>query len=162
MTVVIADTSPLNYLVLIQAVELLPRLYERIIIPEAVLGELRDFGSPKVVRDWAFQLTDWIEVQPAPPYLDSDLRALDPGERAAIAIAESQSDALLLMDDAAGRDEATLRGIPSVGTLGVLRAAAIRGYIDLPETLKKLLATNFRVAATLIDQLIEEELVRRS
>jgi predicted nucleic acid-binding protein len=32
---VIADTSPLNYLILIDAVELLPPLYERIVLPDA-------------------------------------------------------------------------------------------------------------------------------
>jgi predicted nucleic acid-binding protein len=38
MTVVVADTSPLNYLILIEAIDLLPRLYKSIIIPAEVLG----------------------------------------------------------------------------------------------------------------------------
>ena len=42
MTVVVADTSPLNYLVLIEAIDLLPRLYGTIIIPAEVLDELID------------------------------------------------------------------------------------------------------------------------
>jgi len=33
MTVVISDTSPLNYLVLIDEIDVLPRLYGRVIIP---------------------------------------------------------------------------------------------------------------------------------
>jgi predicted nucleic acid-binding protein len=37
MTVVIADTSPLNYLVLIGEVAILPRLYTRIVIPSQTL-----------------------------------------------------------------------------------------------------------------------------
>lgn len=32
MKVVIADTSPLNYLILVNAVEVLPRLYGRVMI----------------------------------------------------------------------------------------------------------------------------------
>ena len=40
--IVIADTSPLNYLVLIDCVELLPGLYGRVIVPQAVFDELRD------------------------------------------------------------------------------------------------------------------------
>ena len=36
MTVVVADTSPLNYLILIEAIDLLPRLYKNIIIPAEV------------------------------------------------------------------------------------------------------------------------------
>jgi len=40
MTVVVADTSPLDYLILIEAIDLLPQLYGRIIIPTEVLDEL--------------------------------------------------------------------------------------------------------------------------
>jgi len=46
MTVVVADTSPLNYLILIEAIDLLPRLYRRIVIPVEVLTELLDKGAP--------------------------------------------------------------------------------------------------------------------
>jgi hypothetical protein len=38
MTVVIADTSPINYLILIDEVGILPRLYHRIVIPQASRG----------------------------------------------------------------------------------------------------------------------------
>ena len=37
---VIADTSPLNYLVWIEVVELLPQLYVRVVIPPEVRDEL--------------------------------------------------------------------------------------------------------------------------
>jgi predicted nucleic acid-binding protein len=42
MAVVIPDTSPINYLVLIGEISLLPRLYGKILIPDAVLTELRE------------------------------------------------------------------------------------------------------------------------
>jgi predicted nucleic acid-binding protein len=35
--IVIADTGPLNYLVLIRDVDVLPSLYTRVIVPEAVV-----------------------------------------------------------------------------------------------------------------------------
>ena len=66
MTVVVADTSPLNYLILIDAIDLLPRLYGRIIIPAEVLNELIDDGAPRRVSDWAIQLPEWVEVRSAP------------------------------------------------------------------------------------------------
>jgi predicted nucleic acid-binding protein len=37
MILVVADTGPLHYLVVIESIELLPRLYERIVIPSEVL-----------------------------------------------------------------------------------------------------------------------------
>ena len=46
MTVVVSDTSPLNYLVLIGEIDLLRAIYGRVVIPDAVLLELRDAGSP--------------------------------------------------------------------------------------------------------------------
>jgi predicted nucleic acid-binding protein len=46
MTVVIADTSPLNYLILIGEVELLARLYTEIVIPDVVAAELGDPEAP--------------------------------------------------------------------------------------------------------------------
>jgi predicted nucleic acid-binding protein len=76
---------------------------------------------------------------------DPALQQLDPGERAAILLALEEAGALLLIDDAVGRSEATRRGIPTTGTLGPLRAAAIRQLLDLPTSLKNLAATNFRI-----------------
>ena len=66
MTIVVADTSPLNYLVIIEAIQILPRLYRRIVVPEPVLAELRDAGAPASVREWALHAPDWIDVRPSP------------------------------------------------------------------------------------------------
>jgi predicted nucleic acid-binding protein len=42
MTVVIADTSPLNYLVLIGEVDVQAQLYVEVLIPDVVARELSD------------------------------------------------------------------------------------------------------------------------
>ena len=85
---------------------------------------------------------------------------LDPGERAAITLAQSEPGALLVIDDTAGRIEASRRGILNTGTLGVLRAAALRGLLDLPTTLARLLETNFRVSMELVSALLAEDAER--
>jgi predicted nucleic acid-binding protein len=160
MTVVVADSSPLNYLTLVDAIDVLPRLYGRILVPEQVIGELTETGAPDIVRLWTRVLPDWIEVRS----VTVDARAmahLDPGERAAIVLAEVERDALLLMDDAAGRMEATRRGIPSTGTLGVLRAAAEKDWVDLPAVLGRLRQTNFRVSPELIEALLTDHVNSR-
>jgi len=92
---------------------------------------------------------------------DAALSRLDPGERAAILLAEQEREVLLLIDDAAGRTEAKRRGIPSTGTLGVLRAAANRHLVDLPRALKSLAATNFRVSRSLVADLLAEDSARK-
>jgi len=53
MTVVIADTSPLNYLVLIGQIEILRRLYGKVVVPAEVLLELDAPGAPVQVFNWA-------------------------------------------------------------------------------------------------------------
>lgn len=47
---VVFDTSPIRYLVLIGEAELLQKSYGRILIPEAVHGELQQPHTPEMVR----------------------------------------------------------------------------------------------------------------
>ena len=105
---------------------------------------------------------DWLEVRRVDIHHDETaLNQLGEGECAAILLAQQESDVLLIIDDAAGREEANRRNIPNTGTLGVLRAAAIRGFVDLPTALARLAATNFRASKSLLDDLLAENLERR-
>ena len=160
MTVVVADTSPINYLVLIDEIELLPRLYNRLVIPEDVFIELVNEGAPAEVREWAIQTPDWIEIRRVSVH-DPSLVDLDAGEAAAIALAQLEIEVLLLIDESGGRLEASRRSIPNTGTLGVLRAGAIGNLVDLESALARLLATNFRVSKTLIADLLAENAHRK-
>ncbi len=162
MTVVIADTSPINYLLLIGEITILPRLYGQVLIPPEVLTELSDAGAPPEVLQWVCSHPTWLETRQVRTVDDDPaLRQLDPGERAAILLAQQEAGTLLLIDDAAGRSEATRRGIPSTGTLGILRAGAIRQLPDLPTSLKNLAATNFRVSPHLVAELLAEDRSRK-
>ncbi len=94
--IVTADTGPLNYLVLIGAVEVLHPLYSRVIVPQAVIQELTDTQAPAAVRAWIAALPAWLEVRPDPPS-DPTLGFLDPGERAALTLAQLlNADELLI------------------------------------------------------------------
>ena len=157
MTVVVADTSPLNYLILIEAIDLLPRLYGGIVIPVEVLNELTDGGVPRWVSEWATKLPEWVEVRSVQSANDPALSPLDPGERCAILLAQAEAEVVLPIDEAAGGREASRRGIPNTGTVGLLRAASIARLVDLPSALARLAATNFRVARAILDGLIAED-----
>jgi predicted nucleic acid-binding protein len=52
MSVIISNTTPINYLVLIDHIAVLHHLYARIIVPQAVFGELQDEGTPAKVKAW--------------------------------------------------------------------------------------------------------------
>jgi len=81
MTLVVADTTPLHYLVEIGYESLLPRLFTRVWIPGTVAAELRHERTPAVVRQWASQLPSWIEVRKVDvPAAAHELAGLDRGE----------------------------------------------------------------------------------
>jgi predicted nucleic acid-binding protein len=159
--IVIADTTPLNYLVLLQQADLLPRLFGRVLIPPAVFEELQDSESPQSVRAWAAQHPSWLQVQPLRSKPDPALDYLDPGEREAITLAEELRADQLLLDEADARREAERRKLQFIGTLGVLRRAAQLDWIDLPSTLRHLQQTTFYVDAKLIQSLLDEDAARK-
>ena len=162
MTVVVADTSPLNYLALIGQIDVLRALYLRVLVPPEVFAELGCGSAPPQVLDWIHSQPEWLEVRAArDDRNDAALKQIGPGERAAILLSQEELDVLLLIDDAAGRAEANRRGIRTTGTLGVLRAAALRELLDLPAALTRLAATNFRVSPDLIEELLAEDFERR-
>jgi predicted nucleic acid-binding protein len=143
--IVIADTSPLNYLVQIECDSLLQALFTHVIIPDAVLLELTHAEAPRIVRDWAKKLPPWIELKRASASDDSYLQNLDAGEREAILLAEELNADLLLLDEKRGRAEAARRRLPTTGTLGVPARAAQRGLIKAPDAYRRLISeTTFR------------------
>jgi predicted nucleic acid-binding protein len=161
--IVIADTSPLNYLVLIGEAEVLPRLYGRVVIPEAVLRELRNPEAPATVAEWIAQPPAWLEVHGRTPPSDPGLRFLGEGEREAITLAmQHRQEALLLMDEGYGRREASRRNLCITGTLGVLNDAASRGWVDLPSAFQRLRQTTFRASPSLLQSFLDRDAERKS
>src|ERR1039457_1151326 len=84
MIVAVADTLPLNYLVLIHCQDLLSALNERVLVPNAVIKELDHVGTPPLVRAWRSRLPEWILVREVGSPPDAALEGLDPGEREAV------------------------------------------------------------------------------
>jgi len=149
--VVVADTSPINYLVLIAQIDLLAALYKRILIPPAVLAELKHPLAPKPVRDWAGNAPRWLEV--LSPKSSLILPKLDLGETEAIALAtEVHADAVLI-DEQAGRQEALLRGLKVAGTLSVLDEADQAGLVIFDDAVAELRKTSFRVSQAVLSEI---------
>jgi predicted nucleic acid-binding protein len=156
MPVVVADTGPLNYLVLIDAIDVLPKLFGKTIIPAAVYDELTHSGAPATVRAWATSSPAWLEIRPNPTAVRNitPSRTLEDGERAAIALAHEIGADLILMDDRDGVAFARSQGLAVTGTLGVLDLAARRGLIDLVDAFTRLKATTFHYRQGLLDALL--------
>lgn len=154
--IVVSDTSPLCYLLLINLVELLPQLYGRVIIPESVCTELLNSDAPEMVKSWMAYPPDWLEIQAVTEKIDTALNDLDLGEREAIALAEQLKADLLLLDDRAARQLAVERNLSIIGVLGILGTAAKRGLIRFPEAIAQLQQTTFRASPQLIQRLLKE------
>lgn len=147
--IVVSDTSPLNYLVLIDLQHILPALFERILIPAAVRDELRSAGAPEAISRFMAAAPAWLEICQVSD-VDPKLQHLDRGEREAITLAASLSVGSVLIDERKGRLAARERGLAVSGTLGVLDLAARRGLVNLSDALRRLEGTTFRVSPRLI------------
>lgn len=159
MILIVADTGPIRYLVLIDAIEVLSRIYDRVIIPSAVLAELAHPHAPAAVQGWVSALPSWVEVKSARQIeLDG---VLDPGETEAIALAQELKAHSLLLDETEARQAAIRLGLPVSGTIGILEMAAERGLIDLPDAFQRLSRTNFRIARDLLQQALKRDAARR-
>lgn len=154
--IVIADTSPICYLILINNIDLLPQLHGKILIPNAVYQELKSPKSPPEVQQWIEHLPDWLEVCEDSNSSDEQTQMLDRGEREAIALAEKMKADLIVMDEKLGRSIARAKGFNIVGILGILYNASQLDLIDLSQTFANLQKTTFFVSPDLLQQLLEK------
>jgi predicted nucleic acid-binding protein len=150
--IVVSDTSPINYLVLIELQDLLPKLLDRVLIPEAVHRELQSTEAPDPIKRFLAEAPDWLQVR-ASPEIAPALRHLDSGEREVIALALSIGADSVLLDERKGRHAAREQGLRVSGTLGVLRRAADQGLVRLADALDRLEKTNFRASPRLLNSL---------
>jgi len=108
--IVITDTTPLNYLVLIDCVGILPQLYGRVLIPPAVWQEFERPETPEAVRAWLAQGPAWLEIRRVERSPEPALGHLGAGEREAIALAEELRADRLILDDQAAPSAVSRRG----------------------------------------------------
>jgi len=159
--IVVADSSPLRYLILIEHTHVLPALYGRVLIPPAVSDELNQQRTPPLVRAWLARRPSWLEIR-APQRSLAELTAhLGTGEREAIALAEELVADAVLLDDWTARLEAQRRHLTVLGTLRVLADAAEKGFADLRAALDRLQKTNFRARPELIEALLKWDAQRK-
>jgi predicted nucleic acid-binding protein len=157
--IVVSNTTPINYLVLIDYQHVLPVLFDRIMVPSAVIVELRSPGAPQRLAEWLESAPDWLETREVSA-TPSELLRLGAGEREAIALAETVEASMVLLDEKKAREVAHGRGLRVSGTLGVLDLAARRGLIDLLNALGRLEQTTFRASPTLWRRLRQQHSAR--
>lgn len=151
---VVSDATPLNVLVRINHVTVLPRLFQTVLIPPAVERELSHTRTPPEVRDWLATKPHWLEVR-APREVDPTLTR-DPGEREAICLAREIHAEAILLDDLRARRIAQRLGLHVIGTIAILARAAERKLVSLPEALLSLQKIGFRISDDLVQQVLKQ------
>ena len=156
--IVVSDTSPLNYLVLIGADQVLPALFGQVLAPPDVLMEMQHAKAPPQVSAWAQHPPAWLEVRS--PRGMPCFPGLGPGESAAIALAQQCQAAAILMDERDGTAVAQQLGLVVTGTLAILCLASEKGLVSLPAAFAALRKTTFRGPTKLMEELLRADAAR--
>ncbi|NCR38258.1 MAG: DUF3368 domain-containing protein [Microcystis aeruginosa S11-01] len=156
--IVVSDTSPICYLLLIDQIMILQKLYDVVVIPQAVADELNASESPSVVRNWIANPPNWLQIEIVSASSRSGLEKLDSGEQEAILLAEQIEAELIILDDKAARQIASERGLRIIGLLGIIKDAAQLGLLDLRVTFERLQEAGFWVAPSLLERLLRQAL----
>lgn len=155
--VIIADSSPLIALAIIGELGLLPRLYQRVVIPPAVWNEVIVQGAGLPGAEAVSRCT-WLEAQtPAADFLAPLSILVDRGEAEALALAQTIPDSAVLLDDAQARRVAERFGIARIGTLGILRRAKKAGWLaEIKPHLITLRQNGIYIRQNLIDAVLRD------
>jgi len=124
----VSNTSPLQYLYQADVLDLLPKLYDRVLVPAPVVEEIAEGRARGVALPDAGTLPWVTVVDPPAPEILPLAPDLGPGERSALAIAATRG-LLVILDDALARRHAGLLGLRCTGTLGILIQAKRKGHL---------------------------------
>lgn len=143
--VIVSDTSCLILYNKIGELELLHKVFGRIVITETVAKEFKK------------QIPRWIEIiNPTTNLHVGLLGLLDAGEATSISLATELKEALLIIDESKGRKVARELGITISGSLGVLLAAKNKGIISsVKPIIQKISETDFRLSEELIRRVLQ-------
>ena len=143
--IVISDTSPIINLAIIDKLDLLPQLFDTMVIPEAVFNEIVIIGKGLPGSD-IIENAKWVEVKTCNNriFINSLLDYVQIGEAEALTLAlELQADTIIV-DEAAARNLAEQFGLNFTGLLGILIKAKEHGLIPSVKPLMDALRTKAR------------------
>jgi predicted nucleic acid-binding protein len=157
--VIVSNTSPISNLAKVGQLDLMQKLYGKILIPTAVHEELLDERAGEIVIS-EVQSATWLEIHSAQNrYLVDELRTrVNIGEAEAIALAVEIGATRLLIDERLGRQAAKESGLKVTGVLGILLLAKRQNLISVVKPIVEELIgqANFRISSQLYLDILNE------
>lgn len=153
--IVIADAGPLLAFSRLHQLELLPKLFERVMVTDDVFAECTcrsDLADAQIIQQ-AFSKRILQRCTTPDTHFELALH-VDAGEASAIAVA-IESGCGVLMDDKAGRRMAKNLGVAAIGTAGVLVLAKQKQLIPaVKPLLEQLTMTGYFLGDDLIAHIL--------
>jgi len=135
---IISNTTPILSLLKIGKLNLLEKLYGKIIVPVAVYIEIEKGKNKPYYQD--LKLIDWIEILKIKnPDSKDYFIDLDEGEAEVLILSKELNADLVIMDEIMGRRYAKQLGFNLTGTIGILLKAKEKEFIkSIKESLTEL------------------------
>jgi predicted nucleic acid-binding protein len=149
---VVSNTTPVINLVGVGHLDVLPALYGTVTIADVVRDE---YVAGKSTADPNLDSLSWLQIVSSAPLDPSLPPQLGAGERATLSLASALAARAVLLDEAYGRRLARSRGLPVVGTLGVLLAAKQAGHLGaIKPIVEEMIRQGRRISQRLMAQVL--------
>ncbi|MBN2444087.1 MAG: DUF3368 domain-containing protein [Spirochaetales bacterium] len=152
--IIVADSSPVISLTIINKLDILNKLFDDYCIPEEVYNEIIEFNKPysETLKSFFKSKVKKVENSIAVKVL---IVEVDKGEAEAIVLALEQGITTILIDDFKGRRTAIHNGLNVLGTLGLLLQAKKKGFINsIKNDIDILIANGFRINKKIYDKIL--------
>lgn len=149
----VSNASPIIFLVKLDLIHILPRLSDKLIIPEGVYHEIKK--GDDAAWEWVEKnKTEYVKkIRTIPPVIRS--WDLGRGESGVLAYAYKNKGFKVVLDDKAARNCARALKVDLIGTIGLIILAARNGLVNNPEIyLRKLREEGYRINDALYNQAI--------
>lgn len=156
MADVIVNASPLQYLHQVGQLDLFPKLFGRIIVPEAVVAELAA-GRRLGISLPSPETLEWIDLRhPASPVGGLLSWELGAGESAVLSLALESPGSWVVLDDKLARQAAVHLNLPLLGTAGILLRAKRAGHLRaVHPVLNQLASLGFRLTPETLRHILD-------
>jgi predicted nucleic acid-binding protein len=153
--IVVCDSSPLFALAICGNLDLVDKLYDKILLPLTVFRESTVIGKPNAEMIKVWGLDKVVEITDDRLFQAVHF-VLDAGEAEAITLYKEKSADALLIDEQKGRKIAEYYNINTIGTLGILLKAKREGIlVEIAPSIRLLQQSKIRISDELYNNVLQ-------